>query len=35
VETTKHLTQDQVRNFREDGYLAVEGLFAPEERGSW
>jgi phytanoyl-CoA hydroxylase len=31
LETTKRLTPEQVRGFREDGYLVVEGLFAPSE----
>jgi phytanoyl-CoA hydroxylase len=31
VETIKHLTQEQIRSFREDGYLVVERLFSPEE----
>jgi hypothetical protein len=31
VETIKHLTQEQIRSFREDGYLVVESLFSPEE----
>jgi phytanoyl-CoA hydroxylase len=31
VEATQQLTPDQIRNFQEDGYLLVEGLFAPEE----
>ena len=31
METTKHLTQKQIRDFREDGYLLMERLFAPEE----
>ena len=31
METTQQLTQEQVRRFREDGYLVVEEVFAPEE----
>jgi phytanoyl-CoA hydroxylase len=31
LETTKHLTQEQIRSFQENGYLVVEGLFAPDE----
>ena len=31
METIKHLTQVQIRSFREDGYLVVESLFSPEE----
>jgi hypothetical protein len=31
VETINHLTQEQIRSFREDGYLVVESLFSPEE----
>jgi hypothetical protein len=26
-----HLAQEQIRSFREDGYLVVERLFSPEE----
>ncbi|HET7270658.1 MAG TPA: phytanoyl-CoA dioxygenase family protein [Rubrobacter sp.] len=31
METTKHLTQEQIQSFHERGYLVVEGLFAPDE----
>jgi phytanoyl-CoA hydroxylase len=31
VETAKRLTQEQIRGFREDGYLVGKGLFTPEE----
>ena len=31
METTKHLTQEQILGFEEDGYLVVDGLFAPDE----
>jgi phytanoyl-CoA hydroxylase len=31
VETIKHLTQEQIRSFRDEGYIVMEGLFAPEE----
>jgi len=31
LETTKRLTPEQVRGFREDGYVVVEGLFGPPE----
>jgi len=31
LQSTQQLTPEQVRAFREDGYLLVEGLFAPEE----
>ena len=31
METTAPLTPGQVRRFREDGYLLMGGLFAPEE----
>jgi phytanoyl-CoA hydroxylase len=31
VETTEHLTQEQIQGFQEDGYLLVKDLFAPEE----
>jgi phytanoyl-CoA hydroxylase len=31
LESTQQLTQEQIRGFREDGYLLVEGLFDPEE----
>jgi len=31
VQTTKHLTQEQIQGFEEDGYLVVKGLIAPEE----
>jgi phytanoyl-CoA hydroxylase len=31
VETTKHLTREQIQGFQEDAYLVVDGHFAPEE----
>ena len=31
MESTQQLRQEQIRSFREDGYLLVEGLFAPDE----
>jgi phytanoyl-CoA hydroxylase len=31
VQTTRRLTREHIRSFREEGYLLVEGLFAPEE----
>jgi phytanoyl-CoA hydroxylase len=31
VVTMNHLTREQIRSFREDGYLVVESLFSPEE----
>jgi len=31
VETTKHLTQEQIQGFQEDGYLVADGLFSSEE----
>lgn len=31
METKKHLTQEQIRSFRDEGYLVVESLFSPEE----
>lgn len=31
METTRHLTQEQIRGFQEDGYLVVDGLFGRKE----
>jgi phytanoyl-CoA hydroxylase len=31
LETRRRLTPEQIRGFREDGYLVVEGLFEPAE----
>ena len=31
METIQQLTPEQIRTFRDDGYLLVEGLFSPEE----
>jgi hypothetical protein len=31
VDTTRYVTQEQIQGFRGDGYLLMEGLFAPEE----